>query len=72
MATGEYTQDPGVEPAAALFCALSPVDVPVNDPYLPAPGEVVFYVASQGLGDWEGSLGETSAGLPRSNAGLCP
>jgi len=71
-ATGEYTQDPGVEPAAALFCGLSPVDVPVVDLYVPALGEVVFYVASQTLGGWEGSLGETSAGLPRSNAGLCP
>jgi hypothetical protein len=72
VATGEYTQDPGVEPAAALFCGLLPVDVPVNDPYVPALGEGVFYVASQFLGAWESSLGVTSAGPPRSNAGLCP
>ena len=71
-ATGEYTQDPAVEPAAAVFCGLLPGALPVQDAFLPAPGEVAFYLASQVLGSWEGSLGETSAGLPRDNAGLCP
>jgi hypothetical protein len=72
QATGEYTQDPGTEPAAALFCGLLPGQVPVQDTFTPAFGQAVFYVSSQALGSWEGSLGETSDGLPRANAGLCP
>ena len=43
----------------------------MNDPYVPALGKIVLYVASQILGSWEDSLEEISAGLPRSDAGLC-
>jgi hypothetical protein len=71
-ATGEYTQDPAMEADAALFCNLLPGQVPVQDTFMPAAGQAVYYVVSQVLGGWEGSLGEASGGLPRPNAGLCP
>ena len=71
-ATGEYTQDTGTEPAAARFCDLLPAALPIPDSFTPAPGAVVFYLVSQAMGSWEGSLGEASSGLPRPNDHSCP
>jgi len=72
LATGEYTQDPAVEPLAARFCGLLQADLPYDDGFGPAAGETVFYLMTAVIGDWEGPLGTASSGLPRPNDRACP
>ena len=70
--TGEYTQDPGVEPMAAAFCDILPIEVPFNDGFVPAPGTAAFYLTTVVITGWEGPLGADSVGLPRPNDHPCP
>jgi hypothetical protein len=70
--TGEYTQNPLVEPLAAHFCNVLPTQVPFADTFEPAPGAGVFYLLTVVIGNWEGPLGENSAGFLRPNDNACP
>ena len=70
--TGEYTQDPGVEPMAATICDLLPIDLPYNDGFVPSPGTTAFYLPTVVIAGWEGPLGADSLGLPRPNDHPCP
>ncbi|NIM00291.1 MAG: hypothetical protein GTN89_15570 [Acidobacteria bacterium] len=70
--TGEYTQDPGVEPMAAMICNILPSELPFNDGFVPAPGETAFYLPTLVISGWEGPLGADSTGLPRPNDHPCP
>jgi hypothetical protein len=70
--TGEYTQNPLVEPMAARFCNILPTQVPFADAFVPAPGPGVFYLMTAVIGDWEGPLGVNFLGLSRPNDNPCP
>lgn len=82
LATGEYTQDPDTVPQAARFCALT--GGAVSDPFLPAPGTLVFYLATafrlhedgqvpgQKVPLAESRLGQDSGARTRSHAHRCP
>ena len=69
VATGEYTQDPA-SPAADRFCMLQGAFL--NDPFQPAPGQVLNYLVTGTTGPTESSLGNDSSGAPRPNAYPCP
>lgn len=66
---GTYTQTPQQHPNAAQTCGV--MTSPENDPFVPALGEVVFYLISADDGFFEGSLGVNSDGVPRPNANPC-
>jgi uncharacterized repeat protein (TIGR01451 family) len=68
-ATGQYTQDPASVDGAARFCGIS--DLQTSDGYVPPVGQVVFYMVTSDNGMAEGTLGETSAGVPRPNHHPC-
>ena len=68
--TGIYTQLPGSNPLAMRWCALPQPGL--SDPARPQAGRSAFYLVSGTAGGVEGSLGTTSAGLPRPNANPCP
>jgi hypothetical protein len=70
--TGEYTQDPLVEPMAAHFCDILPTAVPFADTFEPPSGAGVFYLTTVVVGGWEGPLGLSSVGLRRPNDHPCP
>jgi hypothetical protein len=70
--TGEYTQNPLVEPMAAHFCDILPSQMPFTDTFEPSPGSCVFYLTTVVIGDWEGPLGANAIGLPRPNDHPCP
>jgi hypothetical protein len=69
--TGLYTQDPAQVPEAARYCVET--SGLLFDPFTPAVGEVVYYLASgvDGAGV-ESSLGTDSAGRTRPNDNPCP
>jgi hypothetical protein len=70
LATGEYTQDPALEPEAAHWCSLS-----VNqqaDSHKPPVGLVDFYLVTGKNGTVESSLGTRSDGTERPNSHPCP
>jgi N-acetylneuraminic acid mutarotase len=68
---GVYTQDSSLVPDAAQFCYEGGGSL--YEPFIPAVGEVVFYLATglDGVGV-EGTLGATSAGGMRPNHNPCP
>jgi hypothetical protein len=68
--TGIYTQEPGSVPGAARFCDVSGGSL--LDPFLPAPGKVLFYLVTTQTGSGESSLGPDSSGLVRANTHPCP
>lgn len=70
--TGEYTQDPLVEPMAEQFCNILPAELPFTDSFEPAQGTAVFYLVTVVIGDWEGPLGTDYSGLLRPNDNPCP
>ena len=86
LATGEYTQDPAVVPAAARVCAVatSSGSTTVDDPFVPAPGALAFYLATaqrlhedgqvpgQKVPLAESALGQDAAAAMRRNAHRCP
>ncbi len=79
--TGEYTQDPATEPAAARMCDRE--ETRVTDDFVPEPGRMVFYlVTGYHLRDdgtepgtpvpmGEGPLGQDSAAHMRRNSHRC-
>ena len=85
-ATGEYTQDPAVVPAAARFCGVTTVggSATVGDAFVPAPGALAFYLATaqrlhedgqvpgQKVPLAESALGQDAAAAMRGNAHRCP
>jgi hypothetical protein len=67
--TGIYTQNPQIVPNAARFCSLStPL---VTDDFVPALGEVVYYLATRRVNGLETLLGTNSAGQDRANLNPC-
>ncbi len=86
LATGEYTQDPAAVPAAARFCAVPQAagTATIDDPYVPAPGALAFYLATaqrlredgqvpgQKVPLAEASLGQDAAAVTRRNPHRCP
>ena len=70
FATGEYTQDPTVEPQAAHFCGLQGTHY--NDTHNPPLGQASFYLITSVNGGVESSLGTRSNGTPRPSAHPCP
>ena len=66
---GFYTQDATSGPNAARFCGLNSPQT--DDGYIPPVGQVVFYMVTSDNGAIEGSLGVTSAGVPRPNDHPC-
>jgi hypothetical protein len=85
-ATGEYTQDPATVPAAARFCAVPEAagGATIDDPFVPAPGALAFYLATaqrlhedgqvpgQKVPLAEAPLGQDAAAATRRNAHRCP
>jgi hypothetical protein len=85
-ATGEYTQDPAAVPAAARFCAVPQAAgaATIDDPFVPAPGALAFYLATaqrlredgqvpgQKVPLAEATLGQDAAAATRRNAHRCP
>ncbi len=84
--TGEYTQDPAAVPAAARFCGVAEANgsATIGDAYVPAPGALVFYLATayrlyedgqvpgQKVPLAESALGQDSAAAMRPHAHRCP
>ena len=68
-AGGDYSQQPGSNPLAEQTCGMSAP--PLMDDDSPGPGQVAFYLISGVQGFNEGSLGNSSHGLPRLNAFPC-
>jgi len=67
---GLYTQDP-TQPIPEHFCDLLLGQVPFSDPYVPAQGEVVFYLVTKVGAAYEGTLGVRSTGEIRLNHNPC-
>jgi len=67
--SGEYTQDPGATAGAARFCMLAQAQQ--EDPFVPAGGQVLFYVVTADNGAVEGGLGVDSNGNARPNDHSC-
>jgi hypothetical protein len=70
--TGEYTQNPSVEPLAAHWCNVLPTQMPLADPFEPTPGVSVFYLVTVVIDNWEGPLGANAFGLHVPNDNPCP
>lgn len=80
--TGKFTQDPAVVPAAARWCGLA--SGPVADTYRPAPGKMVYYLATGyrlvedgqvpgvAVAMAESGLGQSSQAVSRPSAAPCP
>jgi hypothetical protein len=68
--TGQYTQDPAIEPEAARYCQL--VLNQQQDSRIPPIGEADFYLVSGVHAGVEGSLGTRSNGTERPNDHPCP
>lgn len=68
--TGEYTQDPVLEPEAALWCDLT-TSVQLDSHRPPIGGANLYLVTGEGPGG-EASLGQRSNGSERPNAHPCP
>jgi hypothetical protein len=66
--TGQYTQDPSAVPAAAQQCNMF---YPAADPFRPAAGEAVFYLANGNRAGVETTLGTNSDGLEHANDHPC-
>lgn len=70
FATGQYTQDPAIEPEAARFCELtSPAK---TDLHAPPVGTVNYYLVTGKNQNGESSLGRRSDGSERPNDHPCP
>ncbi len=69
-ASGQYTQDPAVEPEAARWCSLASASA--SDTRIPPPGEGNFYLVTGMAGGAESSLGTRSNGTERPNDFPCP
>jgi hypothetical protein len=70
--TGEYTQDPVLEPLAAATCNLLLANLPYDDGFSPPADTTVFYLVTLFISDWEASLGTDSVGLLRPHHNPCP
>jgi hypothetical protein len=70
LRAGQFTQDPEEVPAAGQECGLAEPFAQDLEP--PAPGEVVFFLATGVIGGSEGDLGNGSAGDDRPNDNACP
>jgi hypothetical protein len=70
LATGEYTQDPFLEPQAARFCGL--IGTQQSESHNPPAGQLNFYLVTHEVGGVEASLGNRSNGTPRPNTHPCP
>jgi hypothetical protein len=68
--TGVYTQDPAVTPAAERFCGVA--GGALDDRFLPAVGEPVFYLVTSPTALGEAGLGFDSEGRVRRNSRPCP
>ena len=68
--SGIYTQAPGSNALAALFCGLGTPQL--HDPVVPGAGRVAAYLVAGVSGGVEGSLGTDSAGVERPNTNPCP
>ena len=68
--SGVYTQDPALVPAAGRFCRIDQSHL--DDPLVPGPGQVVFYLTTSGQGSTETSLGVDSSGREEPNTRPCP
>ncbi len=69
-ATGEYTQDPLIEPQAARFCNV--LGTHQDETYSPPAGQLHVYLVTHELDGLESSLGTRSDGSPRPNTHPCP
>lgn len=70
LASGEYTQDPLLEPEAALWCDLA--TSAQMDSHRPPTGRANLYLVTGKNTSGEGSLGQRSDGSERTNAHPCP
>jgi hypothetical protein len=66
--TGVYTQDPATDDASR-FCFVAATDQ--TDPYVAAPGTVLFYLITADDGTMESNLGRNAAGDIRPNTDPC-
>ncbi|MBP7148362.1 MAG: VCBS repeat-containing protein [Acidobacteria bacterium] len=83
-ASGEYTQDPAAVPAAARFCNLPGAQDEQPDAFVPAPGELAFYLVTAirmyednqdpgvAVPMAESPLGQRGDAAMRPNAHPCP
>ena len=64
--TDSYTQNPA-RPIPDQFCGVQSSAMPFADPYVPGPGEVVYYLVTltNSRKTYEGTLGEASDGSLR-------
>jgi hypothetical protein len=69
-ASGVYTQAPGSNPVSARYCELDQPWVP--DTGVPPSGVTRFVLVTGWAAGHEGSLGNSSAGVPRPNTQPCP
>jgi len=67
--TGEWTQDPLAVPGAAQQCNIV---YPSADPFQPAVGQAIFYLANGNSAGSETTLGTDSTGEERANDHPCP
>ncbi len=68
--SGEYTQVPGSNPLAIRQCGV--LDTSVDDPLVPAVGQVKFVLVTGVQNGIEWSLGTDSTGSERPNTHPCP
>jgi hypothetical protein len=67
-----HTQNPD-RPIPDQFCGVETIAMPFNDPYVPDPGAVVYYLVTltNSRKTFEGTLGDVSDGSLRVNAYPC-
>ena len=69
--SGQYLQDPAVNPVAALHCDSSATSLLVGDIDV-APGQIVFIFTGGVTGAIENGFGQASNGGKRVNQDVCP
>lgn len=70
LATGEYTQDPAVVPAAEQWCSAPTGGV--DDAFEPLSGALAFYLVTGVTDGSDGFLGTASDTSTRENTNRCP
>lgn len=68
--SGVYTQEPGSNPLARMWCRFKGSSL--ADGLEPGPGRVAFYLVTGFSGGREDGLGEDGSGYERYNSGGCP
>jgi hypothetical protein len=68
--TGTYTQEPGSNDLAGMYCGLAAPSI--SDPGVPMAGATAYYLTTGVSGGVEGSLGTDSSGVERPNHNPCP